>query len=59
MPHVYCRHKIYLRYEDVFICINITKNYQCKLIEDTKSRMNHDSDCRIINKDLAALNHTS
>jgi hypothetical protein len=37
MPHVYCRHKIYLRYEDVFICINITKNYQCKLIEDTKS----------------------
>jgi hypothetical protein len=42
MPHVYYRHKIYSRNEDVFIYINIVKNYQHKLIENTKSHVNHD-----------------
>jgi hypothetical protein len=44
MPHVYCCHKTYLRHEDVFIYINITKNCQHKLIEDTKSCVDHDDD---------------
>jgi hypothetical protein len=59
MPHVYCHHKIYSRHEDVFIYINITKNYQRKLIKDIKSHVNHDDDCRRINKDLTMINHTS
>jgi hypothetical protein len=29
------------------------------LIEDTKSNVNHDGDLRRINKNLAAMNHTS
>jgi hypothetical protein len=28
------------------------------LIEDIKSRVNHDDDLRRINKDLAVMNHT-
>jgi hypothetical protein len=44
MTHVYFRHKIYSRHDDVFIYINFAKNYQCKLIESTKSRVNHDGD---------------
>jgi hypothetical protein len=44
MPHVYCLHKIYSRHEYIFIYINIAKNYQHKLIKDTKSRVNHDGD---------------
>jgi hypothetical protein len=59
MPRVYCRHKIYLRHEDVFIYINIAKSYQRKLIEDTKSCVDHDGDLRRINKGLAVMNHTS
>jgi hypothetical protein len=59
MTHVYCRHEIYSRHEDVFIYINIVKNYQCKLIESIKSCVNYDGDSRRINKDLARMNHTS
>jgi hypothetical protein len=59
MPHICCRHKIYSRYEDVFIYLNIVKNYQRKLFKSKKSRVNHDGDLRRINKDLAAMNHTS
>jgi hypothetical protein len=44
MSHVNCHHKIYSILEDVFIYINIIKNYQRKLIEDTKRRVNHDGD---------------
>jgi hypothetical protein len=44
MPRVYCHHKIYSRHEDVFIYINIAKNYQRKPIEDTKRHVNHDGD---------------
>jgi hypothetical protein len=44
MSHVYCCHETYSRHEDVFIYINITKNYQPMLIEDTKSCVNHDGD---------------
>jgi hypothetical protein len=29
------------------------------LIEDTKSRVNHDGDLRRIKKDMAAMNHIS
>jgi hypothetical protein len=32
------------RHEDVFFYINISKNYQCMLIEDTKSCVDHDGD---------------
>jgi hypothetical protein len=44
MPHVYYCHETYLRHEDIFIYINIVKNYQRKLIKDTKSCVDHDSD---------------
>jgi hypothetical protein len=44
MIHVYCCHEAYLRHEDVFIYINIAKNYQRKLTEDTKSCVDHDGD---------------
>jgi hypothetical protein len=44
MPHVYCCHETHSRYEDVFIYINIAKNYQRKLIEDIKSCVDHDGD---------------
>jgi hypothetical protein len=44
MSHVNCHHKINSRHEDVFIYINVTKNYLLKLIEDTKRRVNHDGD---------------
>jgi hypothetical protein len=59
MPHVYCCHETYSRYEDVFIYINIAKNYQRKLIEDIKSCVDHDGDWRRINNGLAVMNHTS
>jgi hypothetical protein len=59
MHHVYCCHETYLRHEEVFIYINITKNYKCKLIEDIKSCVDHDGDWRRINKGLTAMNHTS
>jgi hypothetical protein len=42
-----------------FIYINIAKNYQCKLIEDTKGCVDHDGDWRRINKSLATMNHIS
>jgi hypothetical protein len=42
-----------------FIYINITKNYQHKLIEDTKGCVNDDGDWRRINKGLTVMNHTS
>jgi hypothetical protein len=35
------------------------EDYQRKLIEDTKSSEDHDSDWRRINKSLAVMNHTS
>jgi hypothetical protein len=35
------------------------KDYQRKLIEDTKSSEYHDSDWRRINKGMAVMNHTS
>jgi hypothetical protein len=44
MPPVYCYHERYSRHEDIFIYINIAKNYQRKLIEDTKSCVDHDGD---------------
>jgi hypothetical protein len=59
MPQVYCHHKIYSRHEDLFIYINIAKNHQQKLIERTKSQVNHDGDWRRINMDLASMNYTS
>jgi hypothetical protein len=59
MSHVNCHHKIYSRYEDIFIYISITKNCQCKLIKDMKRHVNHNGDWRRINKDLATMNHTS
>jgi hypothetical protein len=51
--------KIYSRHKYIFIYINITKNYQHKLIEDTRSHVNHDGDWRRINKDLTMMNHAS
>jgi hypothetical protein len=44
MSHVYWHQKIYSRHEDVFIYINITKNYKHKLVEDTKRHVNDDGD---------------
>jgi hypothetical protein len=35
------------------------KDYKCKLIEDTKSWVDHDGDWRRINKGLVVMNHTS
>jgi hypothetical protein len=42
MSHVNCHLKYILRHEDIFIYINITKNYKHELIKDTKIYVNHD-----------------
>ncbi len=50
---------IYSRHENIFIYINITKNYKHEHIKDMKICVNHDGSWRRINKDLAMMNHTS